>query len=215
MTEDSSRPKGIRERLWRRPRSRLLLGIPVGGFLFFFAGVIGWTGFNTAMDWSNSEEFCVSCHVMKANVYPEYTESVHYSNSAGIRAVCSDCHVPKNWFLKVGRKTQATLHEVPHWLMGTINTREKFEERRMYLANRVWKTMQANDSRECRNCHEADHMDFEKQDRFASRRHQRGFKKGETCIDCHRGVAHHLPKEEYEEDDEDEEDGETVVGRLQ
>lgn len=189
-----------RSRLWRKPRSRWLLGIPIGGYLLFVFGVLFWTGFNTAMELSNSEAFCISCHVMEANVYQEYKQSVHYSNRTGVRAECADCHVPKNWFHKVNRKVVATFHEVPHWMLGTINTREKFEARRLYLADRVWTTMRKNDSRECRNCHEAEHMDTEKQDRFSARRHERGFAKGETCIDCHKGVAHLLPKEEYEDE---------------
>jgi cytochrome c-type protein NapC len=69
------------------------------------------------------------------------------------------------------------------------------------MAERVWKSMKATDSRECRNCHEFQHMDFEQQERVSARRHERGFKAGETCIDCHKGVAHHLPQG-YEEEQE-------------
>lgn len=180
--------------LWRQPSLKYLLGIPVGGLLMFGAGIIFWGGFNTALEVSNSESFCISCHVMKDNVYEEYKRTIHYSNRTGIRAICSDCHVPKNWVLKVGRKIQATFHEIPHWLMGTIDTREKFEARRAFLAERVWTTMRESDSRECRNCHDMGHMDEESQDRYSVRRHNRGVEKGKTCIDCHEGIAHELPQ---------------------
>ena len=181
--------------LWRKPKSRLLLGIPAGGYLLFVFGVIFWTGFNMTMDYSNTEEFCISCHVMRDNVYEEYTGTIHYSNRTGVRTVCADCHVPKQWFSKVMRKIQATTHEVPHWAMGTIDTREKFEARRLYLAKRVWDELKASDSRECRNCHELQHMDLDKQQLSASRKHtlKRQIDRGETCIDCHQGVAHLLP----------------------
>ena len=183
--------------LWRRPQSRLLLGIPAGGYLLFVIGVVFWTGFNMALDYSNTEAFCLSCHVMKDNVYDEYTETIHYSNRTGVRALCSDCHVPKEWFAKVARKVQATMHEVPHFLMGTIDTREKFEARRLYLAERVWADMKASDSKECRNCHELQHMDLDRQELSASRKHtlKRQIERGETCIDCHQGVAHTLPED--------------------
>ncbi len=182
-------------RLWNKPRRWFLLGVPIGGYLLFVFGVIFWTGFNVVLDFSNTETFCISCHEMKDNVYEEYKETIHYSNRTGVRAVCSDCHVPKEWFQKVGRKMQATIHELPHWAMGTIDTPEKFDERRLYLAKRVWADMMGSDSRECRNCHELGHMDLDKQELSASRKHtlKRQTERGETCIECHQGVAHTLP----------------------
>ena len=193
---ESTQHKSRWQSLWRRPQYRILLGIPAGGYLLFLFGLIFWTGFNRALDYSNTEDFCISCHVMKDNVYAEYQETIHYSNRTGVRAVCADCHVPKEWFHKVARKIQATMHEVPHWAMGTIDTREKFQARRLYLAKRVWTDMKASDSQECRNCHELQHMDLDKQQLSASRKHtlKRQTERGETCIDCHQGVAHSLPE---------------------
>lgn len=183
-------------KLWRKPGKWFLLGIPVGGYLLFVFGVIFWTGFNMAMDRSNTEEFCISCHVMKDNVFAEYQETIHYSNRTGVRAVCSDCHVPKEFFPKIRRKIRASMHEIPHFLLGTIDTREKFEARRLYLAQRVWSDMKKSDSHECRNCHALEHMDLEKQERSASRKHtlKRHEERGETCIECHQGIAHELPE---------------------
>ena len=200
MTDKSSKSAQHDSRwksLWRRPKSRLWLGIPAGGYLLFVFGVIFWTGFNMVLDYSNTEEFCISCHVMRDNLYVEYKETIHYSNRTGVRAVCADCHVPKEWFPKLYRKIEATLHEIPHWAIGTIDTREKFEARRMYLAKRVWGEMKASDSNECRNCHELPHMDLDKQQLSASRKHtlKRQTERGETCIDCHQGIAHTLPED--------------------
>ena len=66
----------------------------VGGFV---AGIIFWGGFNTALEMTNREEFCISCHEMKDNVYAEYKNTIHYQNRTGVRATCPDCHVPKDW----------------------------------------------------------------------------------------------------------------------
>lgn len=200
MTQDqveATQRKSRWRSLWQRPKSRLLIGIPVGGYLLFLFGVIFWTGFNSVLDYSNTETFCISCHEMKDNVYAEYQETIHYSNRTGVRAVCADCHVPKEWFLKIRRKIRATMHELPHWAMGTIDTPEKFDERRLYLARRVWADMKSTDSRECRNCHELIHMDLDKQQLSASRKHtlKRQTERGETCIDCHQGIAHTLPED--------------------
>ncbi len=76
-----------------------------------------------------------------------------------------------------------------------INTQEKYDARRAYLADRVWKQMKATDSRECRNCHSAEHFVLSGQDERAARAHQNGPKEGKTCIDCHKGIAHRTPDE--------------------
>ena len=161
-------------------------------------GVLFWGGFNWAMEMTNTEEFCISCHEMRDNVYAEYVTTKHYNNRTGVRATCPDCHVPKDWVHKAKRKIQAT-NELYHKALGTIDTREKFEEKRLELARNVWTSMEATDSRECRNCHDYDSMDYVSQGRRAVDAHTEGFDQGKTCIDCHKGIAHQLP-DMYEED---------------
>ena len=158
----------------------------------FVSGIIFWGGFNTAMEMTNNEEFCISCHEMEDNVFEEYKETIHYSNRTGVRATCPDCHVPKEWHHKVVRKIQAS-NELLHKALGTIDTREKFEAKRLKLAQNVWRAMENTDSRECRNCHNFDHMDFTEQGRRSVKAHSEGLDVGKTCIDCHKGIAHELP----------------------
>ena len=189
------------ERLWRNPGIWWMLGIPVGAILAFLAGIIFWGGFNTAVEASNSIEFCAhACHEMNT-VYEEYKTTVHYKNPSGVRAMCSDCHVPKEWGPKMARKIQASFNELPKKIMGTIDTPEKFKAHRLELAKDVWAIMEATDSRECRNCHDFSTMDLENQDKSAAKKHspERQQEKNETCIDCHKGIAHKLP-EDYEGD---------------
>lgn len=163
------------------------------------AGVIFWGGFNTFVEYTNTLEFCVSCHEMRDTVYPEYQESKHYANASGVRVVCADCHVPRSWGAKIARKIRAS-NELYHKLIGTIDTREKFEAKRLQLAENVWRSMEASDSRECRNCHSFDAMNFHDQSRRGGKKMKDAMEKGQTCIECHKGVAHKLPPE-YEEDD--------------
>ncbi len=126
---------------------------PVAGLsAVFLAGMIFWGGFNWSLELTNTESFCISCHVMKDNVYKEYVTTLHYNNRTGVRAACPDCHVPREWIHKVVRKVRAT-NELLHWLTGSIDSREKFEAKRFKLARQVWASMEATDSRECRNCH--------------------------------------------------------------
>jgi nitrate/TMAO reductase-like tetraheme cytochrome c subunit len=138
---------------------------------------------------------------MSSKPYEEYKKSAHYSNASGVRAICSDCHVPKEWTAKLVRKIQAT-NELYHKILGTIDTPEKFEAQRLALAENVWASMKATNSRECRNCHSYDAMDFHKQSRRGAKKMQEGLDEGKTCIDCHKGLAHKLPKG-IASDDED------------
>ncbi|SRR6266581_572411 len=193
--KDAVEAGGGWRRLWQRPGKWWLLYIPAGGLLMFAAGIIFWGGFNTVLEATNTEEFCIACHEMRDNVYQEYKETIHYKNRAGVRATCPDCHVPRPWIYKIMRKIQAS-NELFHKAMGTIDTREKFLVHRRELAEHVWQTMKSNDSRECRNCHAQTFMDIEKQDKPAQRKHSLDYLRetGKTCIDCHKGIAHNLPE---------------------
>ena len=192
--EDSG---GLLARL-RRPSRKSLGGLLSVGFI---VGVLFWGGFNTAMEATNTEKFCISCHEMYDNVYQEYKETIHSTNRTGVRAVCSDCHVPKDWTHKMIRKIQAS-REVWGKITGTIDTREKFEAKRLELARREWKRMKASDSRECRNCHSLESMNTESQKQRARKQHEMAIEDNMTCIDCHKGIAHHKPEGMTEEDEE-------------
>ena len=196
--DDRGTRRGRIARTWRairRPAATTSLGTLL--VLGIFLGVVFWGGFNWAMELTNTETFCISCHEMEQNVYREYKDTVHYDNRTGVRATCPDCHVPKDWIHKVLRKIQAT-NELYHHLLGTINTREEFEAKRLELATNVWRGMKSTDSRECRNCHEFDSMDISIQEIRARKRHLTAQEEGQTCIDCHKGVAHSLPEGAYE-----------------
>jgi cytochrome c-type protein NapC len=152
-----------------------------------------WGGFNTVLEATNTERFCVSCHEMKTNVFEELKGTIHFTNRSGVRATCPDCHVPHNWTDKIARKMQAS-KEVWGHIFGSIDTREKFLALRKHLAEREWERMKANDSLECRNCHSSESMDLTKQNPRAAQAHERSLFSGEkTCIDCHKGIAHKLP----------------------
>ena len=188
--------------LWstlKKPSARYsLIGLLTVGF---FSGIVFWGGFNTAMEATNTLEFCIGCHEMQDTVYQEYKKTIHYSNRTGVRAVCSDCHVPKDWVHKMARKIQAS-GEVYGKIMGTINTPEKFEAKRLSLAENEWKRMKNSDSRECRNCHTFDGMNTEVQKQRARKQHEIAQRDKETCIDCHKGIAHQKPKGMKEDDEE-------------
>lgn len=163
----------------------VLAGLVIAGLLLA-GGAYG-------LAWTNTEQFCISCHEMRDNVYAEYQGTIHDQNRTGVRAVCSDCHVPRAPGPMLARKFRATFELYGH-MTGVIDTKEKFEAHRYELAKRVWVRMKQTDSLECRNCHNDEKVNTELQSERARDRHAKGRAEGKTCIDCHFGIAHKEPK---------------------
>ena len=192
MNSPDPRQKGLAAWLWRRPQRWFLLGIPAGGLLAFLVG-IGFAGsFVAGLKFAETDSFCTSCHEMNTP-FQEYTHSVHYSNPFGIRASCGNCHVPPAFLPGLLRHIQAYAEVWGH-LRGELDTPAKYEAHRLQLAQKIWKELKANDSAECRSCHTPAAMAFAQQPPEAASAHQSLAKSGMTCIDCHTGVAHTLPK---------------------
>ncbi|MBL8512916.1 MAG: NapC/NirT family cytochrome c [Betaproteobacteria bacterium] len=174
--------------------SRWKAGVVLASFaaaLTLVAGILMTAG-AAGLAWTNTEEFCIGCHEMRDNVYAEFKGTIHDTNRTGVRAVCADCHVPRQPGPMVVRKMRATLELYGHFV-GVADTKEKFEAHRAKMAQRVWKRMKETDSIECRNCHHAEKMNSELQSEKARARHAKGRAEGKTCIDCHFGIAHKEP----------------------
>jgi cytochrome c-type protein NapC len=179
--------------LWKlltTPSPRFALGaLLLAGLIGGAAGVVA---FDFSMEATSSDDFCVSCHELEDNALREFIGTPHHTNASGKVAGCSDCHVPKEFVPKIIRKLRAVT-EIYHHLLGTIDTREKYDEHRMWMATRTWAFMKDRDSRECRNCHDEAAWDLELQSEKARRYHSEALSRGKTCIDCHKGLAHALP----------------------
>jgi cytochrome c-type protein NapC len=170
------------------------------GVILIVLGVVLAGLFNTGLSATNEMEFCISCHSMQVN-FNEYKETVHYKNNSGVRATCSDCHVPKQFVPKMVAKVLAA-KDVYHELAGTIDTEEKYEAYRWQMATAVWQKLEASNSRECRSCHAFDQMALDGQSRMARKKHGAALDNDQTCIDCHKGIAHEQPDEPDDWDEE-------------
>ena len=180
--ESASTKKGPRRSMLR---SSLVLGVLVG--------IVLWGGLNTAMEWTNRSEFCVSCHEMTIP-YEEFKKTVHYKNRSGTTVQCADCHVassktPTDYLFKSMQKLMAA-RDVVGKITGVVDTPEKFEAHRLTMAKRVWERMKDRDSKECRNCHDFKTMDPEKQKDRSVVKHEGAIEDGKTCIECHKGIVH-------------------------
>ncbi|MEE4639176.1 MAG: NapC/NirT family cytochrome c [Wenzhouxiangella sp.] len=202
MAEQGNRPNFIVRffswiwNLFTKPAAKLGAGVLV--IVGVVVGIAGWQTKMTVIDVTSTTAFCTSCHEMEAFVLPAVAQGVHWNNASGVRAECKDCHVPKEYFPKMGVKINAGLVELPSHFMGKLGTEEKYNSHRSEMAHSVWEDMRANDSRECRNCHEWEAMAEADQSRPAWMLHQRAQEQGQTCIDCHDGVAHGMSRRDYE-----------------
>ncbi|OEF30215.1 NapC/NirT family cytochrome c [Vibrio rumoiensis] len=163
--------------------------------------VIGWITFGgtqVVLHATSTTEFCVSCHTME-KPFKEYQGSVHFSNDKGIRAECADCHIPTHsTFAYLWTKIRASKDIYHEFVTGKIDTEEKYEAHRLEMAETVWSQLKANDSATCRSCHSFDAMEVFDQPKGAREMHLSAQKDGQTCIDCHKGVAHMAPQQKLD-----------------
>ncbi|MFR9719352.1 NapC/NirT family cytochrome c [Aeromonas diversa] len=183
-------------RLWTIPGARWRLGVPLGGLLAFLLGAIALAGFNGVLTYTNSNEFCYSCHLGMDSIVAEYHASAHFKNTQGVvAATCGDCHVPHELLPKLWVKIRAT-KDIYLRLKGEITPDNFDKEHRARLAAIATTEFKESDSHTCRFCHDPARMDLENQSKVAARRHKGMVARGETCIDCHAGIAHQLPRSE-------------------
>jgi nitrate/TMAO reductase-like tetraheme cytochrome c subunit len=162
----------------------------------FVFGLVAVIGSEVMIYQTGTDKFCAgACHSMEAFTAPEWRDSIHYSNASGVQAGCSDCHIPHIYPQKLWVKATSGARDIYGEIRGVISTREKYEAHRLEMAELVWQRMKETDSRECRYCHNSETFDLESQNEYAARAHQQGLSQGETCIDCHKGIAHLTPDE--------------------
>ncbi len=180
-------------RVWASPRRKWLLGIPLGGLLFFVLGLAFFAATDKFLEATSTATFCSNaCHEMSAFAAPSWHNSAHYKNPFGVQAGCGNCHEPGPAVPMLIRRVQA-LGEIWGHLTGEIDTQAKFDAQKTRMARHVWAYMKANDSRECRACHNAAAFDLSAQDHSAQKKHEQMQANGKTCIDCHKGVVHEVP----------------------
>ncbi|MEO5351687.1 MAG: NapC/NirT family cytochrome c [Magnetococcus sp. XQGC-1] len=176
-----------------------LWGLFAGGLML---GAVAFAGFHfLLMDgFTNTLEMCISCHEMD-KVYQEYQKSRHYKNASGVRVTCANCHVPhgkgvEDYLDKLLDKAIVGGRHLYHHLKGTYPDSQSFENARYRLSQDVLANMRRRDSKECRQCHTYEAMQFASQDRSAASKHERAMKESKkTCVDCHSGIVHEIPKE--------------------
>lgn len=92
----------------------------------------------------------------------------------------------------MARKMEAS-KDVWGGLFNTIDTEEKFESKRLEMASREWARFDRDASQACKNCHDYDSMDWNSMSQLAQKQMKKAAERDQSCIDCHKGIAHKLP----------------------
>lgn len=196
-SESPEKPRGrFWHWLWRPSHRWYLLGLPLGGLLAFLIGIGFTVGvLRPQLRFTESQDFCTSCHEMQTP-FDQLKHSFHYTNEFGIRVTCADCHLPPELGASLVAHFDARVDVWGH-LTGIIDTPDKFEKNKLRMAEVVWKDLKDSDSSSCRKCHSYAAMALDKQSHSAATHHSPEYlaKTHKTCIDCHKGVAHELPKD--------------------
>lgn len=187
--------KKLKYFLFRPSTSFTLATLVVLGIAIGFAGILG---FQFSLKATSTTEFCVSCHEMESALASLKT-TPHFNNKHGFNVGCADCHIPHEFAPKMIRKVQAA-REVWGHLTGVIDTEEKYRAMLPDMAEREIARLKANDSAECRNCHDASLMDIAQQSKSAQKSHKKLLSGEQTCIDCHEGIAHGSTASETDEE---------------
>lgn len=156
-----------------------------GGVLL---GVLGTVAFNTTLEATNTDEFCLGCHNHDIP-QRQLEQTAHFTNRHGLVAGCSDCHVQHEFVPKMTRKIEAA-REVWGHFRGVIDTDEKYLAHQPAMRERELARFRASDSATCRSCHDVARMDLEAQGPKARREHAKLAAGGKTCVDCHEDAGH-------------------------
>lgn len=175
--------------------------------LLLAGGVLGVAAFavsNRLVVYAGTNHFCATaCHTMRP-ADEAYQRGPHFANAAGVRATCSDCHIPYEsernkgaiqWVKLVAFKAKVGLTDVVGEWRGVIATPERWEAERARLNREVHAFVKRTDSSTCRGCH--DLQAFSKGTMYALVHGDVVTARDVDCVSCHSGVAHvydHPPK---------------------
>lgn len=167
-------------------KKAVVVSFIVGGV----AGLVAAVAAEKVDELTSSDEFCSSCHTMKAYITDSETfkKSTHRTSPSGVHPSCGDCHIPKGLIAATWTHVYSGIKDT--WAQTTMNYEDPkvWQAERARLANEARLWFRANDSVTCRNCHVEAAIKPER--KRGQRQHKQAKEKGMTCIDCHYNLVH-------------------------
>ncbi len=93
----------------------------------------------------------------------------------------------------VKRKTGSEQRHHDTFIAHSIDTPKNWKPNAWNLPSVNGRGMKENNSATCRSCHNYDAMDYARQHPEAARQMKVAAKDNQSCIHCHKGIAHQLP----------------------
>lgn len=173
--------------MWRLLKRPCTITSAIGLLL----GIVLMLGAEQLDQLTTTDAFCAgACHSMQTYIAdePTYKKSVHRTTTSGVQAGCADCHVPKGLVAASWAHIIDGSRDLFAELSNDYKKPALWQARRDELAWRVRDKMLADDSRNCRSCHQQ--KIIQTQRLRAQRQHELALREKVTCIGCHFNLVH-------------------------
>lgn len=139
---------------------------------------------------TSTDAFCTSCHLTGEYIAKSeaYLTSSHRTRTSGVEPGCADCHIPKGLVPATWTHVIKGVQDLYGEFAYDYQDPAVWKERRPELAYAVRDGMRANDSANCRSCH--DEAEIRPARKRGQRQHANARETGMTCIDCHYNLVH-------------------------
>lgn len=140
---------------------------------------------------TSTDAFCGnSCHSMNTYIANDevYLASSHRTSATGVIAGCANCHMPKGLVPATWEHISAGIKDIISENSHDFTDAGVWASKRTDLAHGVRDKMLANDSANCRACHEMSKIAVAGEE--GQRAHARAGAEAKTCIQCHINIVH-------------------------
>ena len=165
------------------------------GLIGFIVGALLVAAFDTTMNKTSSNEYCMSCHTHE-QADLDWKKSPHYLSHSGVMTDCAACHLPpkEDGLMKYyAAKTRIGVRDL--WVKMTKDSSEIDWESKRQLEHA--RKIVYNSS--CERCHVNLFPEGISDDGITAHLHyeENAKKLGLDCVSCHLNVGHYMPGYEH------------------
>ena len=163
-----------------------MLGVLLAGAAIGWGVFATWT---TVIEYSNHNEFCVTCEATGGATFQEHAKSSPLADQGRVHAGCLDCHAPRYSWIAEAEVPVITVGGLTALLFGGLGHLNNFERARPLPAKGAPARFEATNPHECRHCHDDAAMRSERQKTAARVKHTEAAANNADCVACHADVG--------------------------